>query len=326
MSRTTPRRSPSSSRRCASSPPRCEAAGLACRLHALDDPGERRLHPRRAAAPGRGPARPRARDPARRMAADRQAARRSAAEGPVLPDDRFLCLAPRSFADWAKGRKALRMEYFYREMRRRTGLLMEGDDARGRQVELRPRQPQARARRPAARGPAPSRPTLRPTRRCWRWSTVSRQLRRSAPLLVRHRPRRREARCCAFHPPPAADFGTYQDAMLAATRSSPRGDRPLPEPRPADPGRGLPTRRRGRVRRRRADQLGRGLHPADPRLARIRARHLRPAGAGLCRQQRAGADRALPGFYWDGATDMACVARRGRTRPGSTPMPTTSSG
>ena len=28
---------------------------------------------------------------------------------------------------WAAGRKQLRMEYFYREMRRKTGLLMEGD-------------------------------------------------------------------------------------------------------------------------------------------------------------------------------------------------------
>ncbi len=41
-------------------------------------------------------------------------------------DDRFL--ATRSdFADWADGKKQLRMEYFYRLMRRKTGLLMEGD-------------------------------------------------------------------------------------------------------------------------------------------------------------------------------------------------------
>ncbi|MCC5956373.1 MAG: cryptochrome/photolyase family protein [Natronohydrobacter sp.] len=44
----------------------------------------------------------------------------------LLPDDRFLC-SHREFSDWAEGRKALRMEYFYREMRRKTGLLMEGD-------------------------------------------------------------------------------------------------------------------------------------------------------------------------------------------------------
>lgn len=48
----------------------------------------------------------------------------------LLPDDRFLC-SHAEFADWAKGRKALRMEYFYREMRRKTGLLMEGDKPEG---------------------------------------------------------------------------------------------------------------------------------------------------------------------------------------------------
>ncbi|MCT8161092.1 cryptochrome/photolyase family protein [Pseudoruegeria sp. SHC-113] len=44
----------------------------------------------------------------------------------MLEDDRFICAQSR-FAAWADGRKSLRMEYFYREMRRETGLLMEGD-------------------------------------------------------------------------------------------------------------------------------------------------------------------------------------------------------
>lgn len=41
-------------------------------------------------------------------------------------DDRFLCSRD-AFADWAQGRKQLRMENFYRDMRRRTGLLMDGE-------------------------------------------------------------------------------------------------------------------------------------------------------------------------------------------------------
>lgn len=45
-------------------------------------------------------------------------------------DDRFLS-TPAEFAQWAKDRKQLRMEYFYREMRRKTGLLMEGDRPAG---------------------------------------------------------------------------------------------------------------------------------------------------------------------------------------------------
>ena len=48
----------------------------------------------------------------------------------VLPDDRFLC-ATGEFAAWAAGRKSLRMEFFYREMRRKTGLLMDGEEPDG---------------------------------------------------------------------------------------------------------------------------------------------------------------------------------------------------
>ena len=48
----------------------------------------------------------------------------------ILPDDRFLC-TPSAFKEWAAGRKQLRMEYFYRDMRRKTGLLMDGDKPAG---------------------------------------------------------------------------------------------------------------------------------------------------------------------------------------------------
>ncbi|MGX0976834.1 deoxyribodipyrimidine photolyase-related protein [Roseovarius sp. MBR-51] len=47
-----------------------------------------------------------------------------------LPDDRFICTLE-EFDRWAEGRKELRMEYFYREMRRKTGFLMEGDQPAG---------------------------------------------------------------------------------------------------------------------------------------------------------------------------------------------------
>ncbi len=48
----------------------------------------------------------------------------------IRPDDRFLC-STEAFAAWAGGRKQLRMEYFYREMRRRSGWLMDGDQPLG---------------------------------------------------------------------------------------------------------------------------------------------------------------------------------------------------
>lgn len=48
----------------------------------------------------------------------------------IREDDRFLC-SRAEFADWAAGRKQLRMEYFYRDMRRRTGILMDADEPEG---------------------------------------------------------------------------------------------------------------------------------------------------------------------------------------------------
>lgn len=51
----------------------------------------------------------------------------------ILPDDRFIASIA-EFAEWADGRDHLTMEWFYREMRRKTGLLMlpDGKPAGGR--------------------------------------------------------------------------------------------------------------------------------------------------------------------------------------------------
>lgn len=48
----------------------------------------------------------------------------------IRKDDRFLSDAE-EFAEWADGRKQLRMEYFYREMRKKHNVLMEGDSPAG---------------------------------------------------------------------------------------------------------------------------------------------------------------------------------------------------
>ncbi len=51
----------------------------------------------------------------------------------IREDDRFICTIDR-FKEWIEGRKEPRMEYFYREMRRETGLLMTDDgEPEGRQ-------------------------------------------------------------------------------------------------------------------------------------------------------------------------------------------------
>ncbi|SHJ07460.1 deoxyribodipyrimidine photolyase-related protein [Palleronia salina] len=48
----------------------------------------------------------------------------------IRPDDRFLA-SHAEFDRWAEGRKELRMEWFYRDMRRKTGLLMENGEPAG---------------------------------------------------------------------------------------------------------------------------------------------------------------------------------------------------
>lgn len=48
----------------------------------------------------------------------------------IREDDRFLC-TPDAFRAWAKDRKQLRMEYFYREVRKEYSILMEGDTPAG---------------------------------------------------------------------------------------------------------------------------------------------------------------------------------------------------
>ena len=53
----------------------------------------------------------------------------------IRDDNRFLC-SRAEFAKWAEGRRLYRMEDFYREMRRRTGLLMDGDAPEGERWNL----------------------------------------------------------------------------------------------------------------------------------------------------------------------------------------------
>ncbi len=48
----------------------------------------------------------------------------------ILDDPRFLC-RKEEFAEWAQERKNLRMEFFYREMRKRYKILMDGDAPQG---------------------------------------------------------------------------------------------------------------------------------------------------------------------------------------------------
>ncbi len=68
-----------------------------------------------------------------------------------IRDDRHFITTVRDFKAHAAGRKQLRLEYFYREVRRKTGLLMAGDQPEGGQWNF-----DADNRKPfAATGPGP---------------------------------------------------------------------------------------------------------------------------------------------------------------------------
>ena len=70
----------------------------------------------------------------------------------VRTDTRFIASLD-VFADWARGRRQWRMEYFYRDMRRKTGLLMNGDKPIGGEWNF-----DSENRKPAPRDPAMPRP------------------------------------------------------------------------------------------------------------------------------------------------------------------------
>lgn len=87
----------------------------------------------------------------------------------IRQDRRFICSHDR-FRRWAAGKSQLRMEFFYREMRRATGLLMNGDQPEGGRWNY-----DAENRKKLARGVTPSSAfASRPTRRRARpWRTWS---------------------------------------------------------------------------------------------------------------------------------------------------------
>jgi deoxyribodipyrimidine photolyase-related protein len=226
----------------------------------------------------------------------------------ILPDDRFLC-SRRMFRTWAKDRKQLRMEFFYRDMRRHTGLLMDGDKPVGGDWNY-----DKENRKTPPRGlnyPAPR--TFAPD-----------AVTRDVMTLVADRFARHFGDLEPFGLPVTRDqavqaldhfiatalprFGDYQDAMVdgqatlyhsllspalnlglltpremceAAVAAHERGDAPI-------------NAVEGFVRQ----ILGwreyvRGLYWLDM--------------PGMAEANALGADRLLPEFYWTGETDMRCL-------------------
>nr|WP_280517804.1 cryptochrome/photolyase family protein [Falsirhodobacter halotolerans] len=134
-------------------------------------------------------------------------------------DDRFIATQA-EFEAWADGRRELRMEFFYRQMRRKTGLLMDGDKPAGGQWNYDP--DNRKPAKPDLFMPRP--PTFAPD------ATVTGVLN-----LVEARFPRNFGRLRPFHYATDADqaeqvlahfltealprFGDYQDAMLSGERT-----------------------------------------------------------------------------------------------------------
>jgi deoxyribodipyrimidine photolyase-related protein len=133
----------------------------------------------------------------------------------IREDDRFLCSLPR-FRRWAAGRRDYRMEFFYREMRRETGLLMQGGEPAGGAWNF-----DAENRKPLPRGMTPPAPPRFPpddiTRQVlalvadrfgghfgtlagFAWPVTAAEARQALAAFIRDRLPR---------------FGDYQDAMAA---------------------------------------------------------------------------------------------------------------
>ncbi|MDX2288673.1 MAG: cryptochrome/photolyase family protein [Hyphomicrobiaceae bacterium] len=227
----------------------------------------------------------------------------------ILPDSRFL-ISREGFADWARGRKLLRMEDFYREMRKRTGLLITDGQPVGGQWNL------DKENRKAARRdllmPAP--PRFAPD------AITTEVLELVARRFGNHFgdlepfgwPVTRadaEAARDAFLAYGLASFGDYQDAMLTGepflyhSLLSPALNLGLLDP--------LDLCRRVEA----AYHAGRvPLNAAEGFIRQIIG--WREYVRGIYWLQMPGYEtrnvfgnrRRLPDFYWTGETDMACLA------------------
>ncbi|MDE2620714.1 MAG: cryptochrome/photolyase family protein, partial [Sphingomonadales bacterium] len=227
----------------------------------------------------------------------------------IVPDTRFVCPLPDFFA-WAAGRRELRMEYFYREMRHRTGLLMEGDKPAGGRWNF-----DAENRHAAEPGLAPPAPPR------FAPDTIT----RAVLDLVGQRFGSHFGSLADFGwPVTAAEaeqafeafvtqrlplFGRYQDAMLAGQDTlyhaliSPALNLGLLDPL-AVCRRVEAAWRAGKVPIEAAEGFIRQIIGWREYVRGIYWRE----GPDYVRRNALGASRPLPAMYWTGRTGMTCMA------------------
>lgn len=226
----------------------------------------------------------------------------------IRADDRFLC-SHAEFAAWADGRRQLRLEPFYRTMRRRTGLLMEGDRPAGGRWNL-----DALNRRRLPRGMAAAEPAgFAP-------DAITEEVlrlveRRFAGRFGEPRPFRLAVTAAEaaqaledFVANRLARFGDYQDAMRAGdpwlfhSGLSPYLNTGLLLPGPVC-ARVERAWREGSVPLNSAEGFIRQIIGWREYVRGVYWR-LMP---GYARLNALDAGRPLPAFYWGGATDLACL-------------------
>lgn len=229
----------------------------------------------------------------------------------ICEDSRFIA-SHALFNDWANdGRKQLRMEFFYRVMRRTTGLLMDGSDPVGGQWNY-----DADNRKPGKQAPAPpAMPRYTPD-----------AITREVLTLV-------EARF-ADHPGSLANFafavtasdaevqqrwflthalprfGDWQDAMVTGepflfhSLLSPALNMGLLDP--LDLCHAVEAQyRAGRVPLNAAEGFIRQIIGWREYVRGIYWRE----GPDYVHRNHLGASRPLPGFYWTGETDLNCLSQ-----------------
>lgn len=228
----------------------------------------------------------------------------------IVEDDRFLC-SHAEFDAWAEDRKQLRMEFFYREMRRKTGLLMDCDRPEGGQWNY-----DAENRKPAQND------LLMPHPIAFRPDDVTREVIAMVAdrfadhpgrldhfdYAVTHEEAMRAQR--RFLTTALAEFGTYQDAMLTAepylwhSVLSPYLNAGLLDP--LDLCRRVEAEyRAGRVPLNSAEGFIRQIIGWREYVRGIYWRE----GPDYARRNFLNAQRDLPGFYWTGETDMHCLSQ-----------------
>jgi deoxyribodipyrimidine photolyase-related protein len=232
----------------------------------------------------------------------------------ILPDTRFIATTG-DFRRFAEGRKHLTMEYFYREMRRKTGLLMEGDKPTGGIWNL-----DAENRKPPKEGlKAPPTPKFAPdaiTREVIalvgeRFATHFGDLEPFGWPVTRAQALEAAE---AFFARRLALFGPYQDAMvdgeddLYHSMLSTSLNCGLLGPME------LCRRAEAEYRAGRAP-----LNSVEGFIRQIIGWREYVRGfywhqmPGLAEANELGAHRPLPEFFWTGATDMRCIADCVRT-------------